>query len=445
MEVTGCFLFCALLALGQPAEGVAAAKADFTAHGPGARYLWLGGVPAPDRDAAATALAFWLPHLSRETVLERQRPVQLPGTDLWQIDIDDLGWGREAWGKVGGEYPYTDLGRSQTATSGRGFVDLLIVRGDWLLRVTADATDSPLYYELLYAGLGVPADRAAFLRAWKIDLEDAKGFEAGVVIDEGRSGVAFRTRLMVWRPSEGGSWWETFDSRAGAGRNDPLENLAGGLAHDAQEIIVSLPKFSLATGERGIAQAYLLVNGQGRRVDEAPTDIVVDRQQLLGQPAIRTPGSCVLCHQAVNGPGENLVRELLREGVELSAEKRSTQEFLERFYLSDLGRTVARTNEDFAVFSRSACGVEPEAAVAAWRQVVEGYDQPLDLDQAARETGATANELRHAIAWQSERLGPAAGLERLTALAHGRSVPRRVFEEAVYGQCQEALKAWRKR
>jgi hypothetical protein len=445
----------ALAAASARADDVAAARADFALHGTQARYLSLAAVPAADREAALAVLAFWLPHLSRKSVLERQRPTPLPGT-LVRIDLDDLGWGRAAWEKVSAEYPYTfDLQSPESVPAAslhpstlvlrHSPLDLLVVRADWLLRVTADATASTLYYDLLYAGLAPPRNKADFLAAWKLDRADAEGLEAGVVVDEGKSGVAFRTRLLVWRPAAAGSWWETFDSRQGAGRNDPLENLAGGLAYDAQELIVSIPKFSLATGERGIAQAYLLVNGKGERVDEAPTDIVLDRQRLLGLPAIRTPGSCVLCHQAVNGPAENLVRQLVPAGVELSARRRATQEFLERFYLSDLGRTVARNNEDFATFCRLACGREPAAAVAAWRTVVEAYDRPLDLDQAAREVGAAPQELQAALAWHSDRQGPEAGAGRVSALAHGRSVPRRVFEETVFRQCCEALCAWRKR
>lgn len=426
------------------AADVAAARADHASYGPSARYLWFGAIPDEPQQDAGVAMRFWLPHLSRVTPLEYQRPTLITPT-LARIDLEQLGWGYETWRKLCDQYPL--------ATFPLG-TDLLMVRADWLCWVTADATRSTAYYDLLYAGIGTPKTKADFFKVWQVDQKGGEPYQLGVVIDEGKSGVAFRSRLAVYTPSPGGALWETFDSREGFGTADPLENLTGPdkLAHDAQEMIAAIPKFDLATGERGLCQAYLLVDGKGNRVDEAPTDIVEDKSKFLGEPAIRTPGSCVQCHSGLNGPQENSVREWIADGIELSTYQREAKEYLERFYLSKEGKLITRQNEDFDQFCLSATGLDAVDCVSAYRALVTGYDASVNLEQAAREVYARdGQELRLAIAWYSERLGPAPGVGRLASLTRPNGkVPRRVWQgdrtkgqTGVWHQAMQALSQWR--
>ena len=434
-------LIAAASLFGTYADDAEAARADFAVYGHDARYLWLGAIPEADHEQALDALEGFLPHVSRASVIDHQRPVQVTPT-LYRIDLRLLQWGEQAWKQLALEYPYVD------------FHDPLIIRADWFLRVTADLSDSQAYHFLLYAETGVPKNKADFLRIWGIDEKAVKEQLTATIIDEGRSGVAFKTRVVAHAPAPTGYFWETFDSREGAGTDDPLENPAVRNTFDAQEAIVGTTEFDLATGERGVSQVYALFDANGNIQNEAPTDIVEDKLKFLGQPAIRSPGSCIMCHTALNGPAENTLRDWIAEGIELSAKQKETQEFVERFYLSKQGLLIERANEDFAAFTEAAANCVPGDFQRAYRQTVEAYDRPVSLERAAVEVGARdAEELKLAIAWYSSRIGPAPQVARLASLAHGRAVPRKSFEGekkdghivryGVYSYAVKALETWR--
>ena len=414
----------AVACLGQTADDVAAARADYATYGTTARYVSLSPIPADERAGALLALNYWLPHLSREVVLEHQLPQRITDT-VYRLDYDLLGWGRKGWLAISRDYPYFLTG------------DALIVRADWLLFETADASRSTLYYELLLGG--VPKTKTEFAKAFGIDLT-ADPLAQRVVIDEGRSGVSLQTRLLEIRDEKSRTFSQTFDSLESSEDSDVPEVLAGGLDFDAQELIVSMPKIDLRTGARGAAQAYFLTDGNGNRVDIADGRIVVDHEQFLDVPQIRTPGSCVVCHATgLNAPAQNLVRDWISAGVELTVKQKGLQQQLEAFFLGDTGRIVTRNNEDFAAFVQGACGCDPLVAMNQWRSAVEAYDLPVTLEFAAYELSCTADELRTAIGIYSEAIGPQERVARLSSLAHDFPVPRAAWEGGVYFQAQAAL------
>ena len=421
-------LIVAALTFGQSADDVAAARADYATYGSTARYVTLSPIPADERAGALLALNYWLPHLSREVVLEHQLPQRVTDT-VYRIDYDLLGWGHKGWLAISRDYPYFLTG------------DALIVRADWLLFETADASRSTLYYELLLGT--VPKTKADFAKAFGIDLT-ADPLAQRVVIDEGRSGVALQTRLLEIRDEKSRTFSQTFDSLESSEDSDPPEVLAGGLDFDAQEFIVSMPKLDLRSGARGVAQAYLLADGNGNRIDIADSRVVVDHSEFLDVPQIRTPGSCVVCHaQGLNAPAANLVRDWIREGVEITAKEKGLQQQLEAFFLGDTGRIVTRNNEDFTAFVQGACGCEPLAAMEQWRSTVQVYDLPLTLEIAAHELECKADELTRAIAIYSEAVGPQERVARLSSLAHGFDVPRAAWEKGLYFQAKSALEQLR--
>ena len=421
-------IIVAALAFGQTAEDVAAARADYVTYGSTARYVTLSPIPEDERAGALQSLRFWLPHLSREIVLEHQLPQRVTDT-VYRLDYDLLGWGHKGWLAVSRDYPYQQY---------TGHVhDALMVRADWLLFETADASRSTLYYELLLGT--VPKNKGEFLKVFGISGA-VDPLAQRVVIDEGRSGVSLQARLMEIRDEKSRTFSQTFDALESSEDSDPTEQLAGGLDFDAQELIVSMPKLDLRSGARGVAQAYLLLDGAGNRVDIADSRVVVDHSEFLDVPQIRTPGSCVMCHQTgLNAPAQNLVRDWIAEGVEITAKEKGLQQQLEAFFLGDVGRVVARNNEDFTAFVDAACGCEPLAAVQQYRSTVEVYDLPLTLEIAAIEMYCTEEELTRAIAIYSERVGPAERTARLSSLAHGFPVPRAAWEKGVYFQCRAAV------
>lgn len=413
---------------------VQAARADFNSYAEvdQAHIRYLSTHTIPDDIPAEAVQAFWLPHLSPETVLQRQIPQRVGETKFYRIDLRDLGWTVESWLKLGKQYPYAG-----------GYENPLFVRADWLIWITSDTANSTLYYDLLYAKTGAPKNRSDFLERWRVDLKDAAGFEQAIVIDEGSSGVALRTRLVVRRQTPAGYYWETFDSEAGEGKNDPIAHLGGGLEYDAQELIASIPKIDLVSGERGAAQAYLLTDGAGNRVEEASARIVVDSSDKI--PLIRTPGSCIRCHSTglLNLP-RNLVRELVTDGVEILSKDKRQAEGIERLYLGKLDKELTRNQEDFAAFVASVCDLEPTVVTKAYADVLTFYEASVTLKQAAIEVYAeSSDELKNAIAYYAEAQGSVAA--RLAMLAHGKDIPRRIWETDVYERAKAALQLWRDR
>lgn len=440
---------------------------------PYTRYLSLHAAPADIE--AEQVLRFILPHLSTQQIVERCLPVELPGTRFHRINLRDLVW-QHGWEAVIKSYPYAPS-------------DSLIVRADWLIWITSDAELSSAYYDLLYgekrfksagvreygsagvrkefpttggprrgdkpsalppaSGLQPPASFPAtaeeFFSFWGVDSSRLKPFHRAVVIDQAKSGVALHTRMVLFVPNGLGVASQTFDSESGVGEGDALSKLDGGFKFDATEAIVAMPKVSLRTGESFAAQAYLLTDGRQKTVNEADARIVVDKTDKL--PLIRTPGSCIRCHASgILSLPENAVNAMIADGVEVFAKSKEGQDAFERFYLLNLNRDVKRFQDDFSQFVQAACGedVTPAEVVGDYGKLLTWYDAPVSLEQAAVEVHATdAAELKNAIGLFAERQGSAT--IRLATLAHGRSVPRGVFESEVYPQAVAALAAWRRK
>ncbi len=375
-------------------------------------YLSTSGVPEEMQAELAGVVAFVAASASREVLLERQLPQRVENSNLWRIDLRRLQWDWRDWRRVLKRYPYAP-GNSYP----------LVIRADWLVVELTDAFSSDSYYRLLYGGRNIPKTRDQFLRFWKVDND--KTFRFGLI--EGASGVSVaRTRWIENRPTANrGYAWGTRDSSVIENRTDPLENLGGGFQHEAEEWIVGIPKWS-ETGARGALQVYFLANQKGERQERAPVSIVEDHTRFRGLAEIRNAGSCMQCHATgINEPTTNQLRALISSGVDLYAEQK-LQQALERFHFSDIDKEIRRNREDFADAMRVCNGWAPEENARRFRKCVDRYDQDLTLEQAARELSLPPLELRLALAYASARnvqLGA-----RLSALAHGRPIPRSVWE-----------------
>ncbi len=425
-----CALFLVLSLLGA-ADETQQARAD-RAQWPQAEwgylyYLSTTAAPAEHRAALARTTAFVVASASRAVVIERQLPQQVGDSDLYRIDLRGLEWDWRDWRQVLERYPYAPDRHPP-----------LVVRADWLLVELTDAFASDSYYRLLYGGRNIPKTRDEFLKFWRVDADPALRF--GLI--EGHSGVALAgVRWIENRPTAArGYAWGTRDSARINAASDPLERPDGAFRHDAEEWIVGIPKWSTA-GPRGTLQAYLLANGQGKRQDRAPADIVADQTRFRGLPEIRTCGSCMQCHVAgIKGPRDNLLRRVIAAGVDLYAD-RPTQEQLERFHLADIATEVERNREDYAVIVQLITGNDPETNAWELKQCIDHYDAPVTLAQAACELATTPGELRQALAYASARQVPLGA--RLSALAHNQPMPRPAWEDA-FGTAYEVMALWRK-
>lgn len=366
---------------------------------------------ALDRNKQEVALKFVVASTSRQENLDYCRPVRVTPT-LWRLDLDWLRWNVNDWAAMVAKYPYHPAG-AKNAT---------LVRADWLILQLTDQTESDAYLRFVFGKKILTRDEA--LKILAVDFNPA--FRFGLI--QGNSGVSVAgTRWIENRPISRGYAWGTRDSLQLDGDSDPLERPDGGFKHDGEEWIVGLPKFDPASGFRGALQVYFLANGAGQIVARAPVDLVRDHREFRGFAEIRNPGSCVDCHDSgINPVGPNQLTEVIKSGVEAYADYVNYQA-IEAFHFSQLDKEVRRNNEDFQGAALLACG-EPSAEASLYvKQVVAAYDAPVTLERAAAEVYSEAPELKRALA-----LGSATGYSlgaRLSALAHGGTVPREAFEE----------------
>jgi serine/threonine-protein kinase len=244
--------------------------------------------------------------------------------DLRDVDWDlNAGWSRLAfrWGKGPGAHagdPYAlvydkggddkdlhDLAHKVYVLSGTRAPAL---RGDWFL---ATASVPPLYHHLL----GLPGTAHELEQQLKVDV--AANFRRDKVVRAGltASGVSTKgNRLVERHESPFGVYWKSYDFKSSEGGRDLLKLPLGPIdlypagkhpyaeqafTHDGGEIVFSLPN-----GLHG----YLLTDGKGKRLDEAPTDLVRDLGEAAGRgPAIVNGLSCMACHpQGIKGLSDSV-------------------------------------------------------------------------------------------------------------------------------------------
>ncbi|MEM8734609.1 MAG: c-type cytochrome domain-containing protein, partial [Planctomycetota bacterium] len=227
----------------------------------------------------------WQFRLHIPTAIDEQQTVV-------RIDVRQIGWDEGGkWDLLLTKYPYGLLfdlsdneGIRQAAQEIRELSQhrLPFVRADWFLRY---ASAPPLYHELL----DLPGGRMADAKLEKMlgvdierDLNEFNVHRAAFV----QSNVSLHNRLVdrhVGRRTRHGVgtayYWKSYDFASSAGRQDltrhplgpvfsPTDNTA--FQHDGGEVVFSLPN--------GM-QGYLIVDGQGNRLDEAPINVVVDSER----------------------------------------------------------------------------------------------------------------------------------------------------------------------
>lgn len=370
------------------------------------------------------ALAFVVASSSRQENLDYCRPIDVaPGIQV--IYLDWLKWSVADWNRMVAKYPFHPTGAH----------DATLVRADWLILQLTDQTESDAYLRFVFGEVVQSRDRALEILA----VDSNPQFRFGLI--QGNSGVSVAgTRWIENRPVARGFGWGTRDSAQLTSASDSLEHPDGGFKHDGEEWIIGVPKFDPSTGFRGALQVYFLSNGQGGIVPRAPVDLVRDHLEFRGLAEIRSPGSCIGCHdQGINPVGPNQLTEIIKSGVEAYADYANYQA-IEAFHFSQLDKEVRRNNEDFQGAALLACGEPSSEASLYVKQVVEAYDAPVTLERAAAESYTVPIELKRALA-----LGSANGYTlgaRLSALTHGGTVPREAFEEN-YVAVRAIAEIWR--
>lgn len=416
------------------ANDVSFTKADYLAKGSdrNVRYLSFSAVPNSTLVKWVSAIKYQVPAASRAQLIDRQVPVNVPGTRVFSINLGSLHWAPADWDKVLEKYPYEVYDSANP---------LLVIRGDWLLHEIADTRDSKAYYLFLYGEKNIPKTDADFLKFWGVDENQQIGQSFGWI--ENRSQVSLQgTRFIEHWNARGQSLWRTKDMFKLNKLSDPMEYLNGEFKHDGRELIAQISKVSLKKKIRGCAQVYMLANGQGNSVNEAPVRLVEDHKRTLGQTAIVNNASCVSCHEkGMNLPSSNGLVDALEAGDQLYvySQGKGKQEEIEEFHATDSGGRLYRNNDDFAKFIAACNNLKPEVNARYYKEVLDDYNADLTLERAAGEIYVLPETLRLALAYASKNkilIG-----SRLVALTRGSTVRRTVWEES-YLETKAVVAKW---
>ncbi len=359
------------------------------------------GVPRADLERTRQALAKVLNSLSWHPRLASLHPIN-PEQTILRLDLRDYQWTARHWERLVTLYPYR---RGETRA------EELVLRGDW---VVATASRAPLYYDLL----DLPVTDRALERLLRVDaaqnIQDDNVLRAGF----NNSGVSRNNRVLERHHASHGAYWRSYDFSENTGRQNlfeyPLGPSAGATSFKQAggEIIFTLPN-----GLHG----YMLVDGNGRRVNKAPVEIVSDPKRPDRQ--VEAGLSCMTCHERGILPKEDQIRAHVEKNAAVfRSEDRAAIRaiyppvaIMRRWMEEDANRYQKALKEIGISVGES----EPVSAVTL------RYEAVLDLAEAAAELGVTSDELL-------SRLKAAPGVQRLLgALQSPRgNVQRQVFEES---------------
>ena len=280
---------------------------------PSARYftmthLYNAGESPETLSDYRIALSKLVNSLSWKFEITNPTPVDEAQT-IFYIDLRRYEWNNittDVWTQIEQAYPYNIAFDPETQT---GLLEKLthlqtetgstvpFVHVDWFL---ATASLPPLYHDIL----GLPqTDRV--LEA-QLEVNVASNIRNAPGINVWRagfndSGVSSNNRVVERHTSRYGAYWKSYDFAGSVGSQNifthPLD-----FTHDGGEIIFNLPN--------GL-QAYLLVDANGVRLDDAPIKIVSN--PAASDPTVRNGLSCIGCHTQGMKKFEDSVRTAIEQ------------------------------------------------------------------------------------------------------------------------------------
>jgi mono/diheme cytochrome c family protein len=272
------------------------------------RYLTLAhfaqaGRSAKDLATVREAAGKLVNSLSWHPRIALPEAVDADGTIL-RLDLRAYKWSAAQWERLVSAYPY----RLQTAAESKAFAALAgsefpAVRADWFV---ANASRPPLYHDFLQLPVGDRALERQVQVDVVADINDDNIQRAGF----NDSGVSKNNRLLERHDSAYGAFWRSYDFSNNNNRQNlfdhPLGPNAGATSFQPAggEMIFHLPN--------GL-QAYMLVDGKGKRIDKGPIEIVADPRRP--DQKVETGISCMSCHAR----GLLFKADQLREHVEKNA------------------------------------------------------------------------------------------------------------------------------
>lgn len=341
---------------------------------------------------------------------------------VYAVNINQLGWTRQHWNAILKRYPYAlsyeghdnqELDNlANKIFNLRRARDPAILRADWFVSV---ATRPPVYHEVLYELripelLRRPTDETHPTNPKRMtdhDLESFLGIDVARNIVTGRakrsgfteSGVSGQNRLIERHAmARNGAYWKSYDFKDSNRRSILTEFPLGpkfeqnpynavAFSHDGGEIIFNLPN--------GL-QAYLLVDGEGNRIDAGPIEVVGDSLKTSGNEQIVTGVSCMACHRSgmISSPNDEVRQfsSLAGDQRRLLQELYPESEMLEDLMEDDSEVFVASLSRAIDVFIGSHDVDElPEPISEVSRRF---FLEPIQIATMAAELDISVDDLK---------------------------------------------------
>ena len=270
-------------------------------------HLYNAGEATEALHAYQRALSKLVNSLSWGREVIKPEPID-PEATIFYIDLRDYEWeiGVNRWIQIEQVYPYEiqflapaqkHLREKLITLRQKMECEVPFVHVDWFL---ANASLPPLYHNILdlpetdqalEARLEVNVveniRNAAGKRVWRAGFSD--------------SGVSNHNRVVERHTSRYGAYWKSYDFAGSVGKQDIFTHPLS-FEHDGGEIIFNLPN--------GL-QAYYLADAGGRRLDEAPIQIVSNL--AASDPTVRNGLSCIGCHTEGMKTFEDQVRGVVEK------------------------------------------------------------------------------------------------------------------------------------
>ena len=358
-------------------------------------HLYNAGETVEALHAYQRALSKLVNSLSWGRNVIQPQPIDLEET-IFYIDLRNYEWeiGTNRWTLIEAEYPYNIEFNAPTQTALREKLmnlrevmdcEVPFVHVDWFL---ATAALPPLYNDIL----DLPeTDRALETRLEVNVVENIRNAAGLRVWRAGfnNSGVSNHNRIVERHTSRYGAYWKSYDFAGSVGTQNIFTHPLS-FTHDGGEVIFNLPN--------GL-QAYYLSDAGGRRLDEAPIQIVSN--PAASDPTVRNGLSCIGCHTE----GMKAFEDQVRGVVEKNPNPPYNKDRALRLY-AEKATMDALVNEDTDRYRQALeaagdvfGGIEPV------QRFYEAFQRPLDAAHAAAsvglETGTFLQEIRENVGLQN--------------------------------------------
>ncbi len=340
-------------------------------------HLYNAGESAEALHAYQRALSKLVNSLSWGRTIKIPRPIDSEET-IFYIDLRDYEWeiGTNRWTLIEAEYPYEIEFNAPTQTALREKLTNLretmacevpFVHIDWFL---ANASLPPLYHDIL----GLPkTDHELETRLEVNVVENLRNAPGKRVWRAGfnDSGVSNHNRVVDRHDSRYGAYWKSYDFAGSVGTKNIFTHPLS-FTHDGGEIIFNLPN--------GL-QAYYLADAGGRRLDEAPINIVSN--PAASDPTVRNGLSCIGCHTEGMKDFQDTVRGVIQRNANPPFNKaRALQLYTDKATMDRLvSEDTARYRQALEATGGVFGGIEPV------QRFHEAFQRPLDAAHAAAAVG----------------------------------------------------------